>query len=44
MRASWTPVPHIGPPHWALTHLGAWAQVMCTAAGLPPHHEGVTYL
>ena len=44
VRASWTPVPHGGPQHWAHTHLNAWAQVLCTAAGLPPHHEGVTYL
>ena len=44
VRASWTPVPHGGPQHWALTHLGAWAQVLCTAAGLPSHHEGVTSL
>ena len=44
VRASWTPVPHGGPQHWALTHLDAWAQVLCTAAGLPPRHEGIAYL
>lgn len=41
VRASWTPVPHAGAPHWARSHLHAWTQVLCTAAGLPPRHEGV---
>ncbi|MDO4919775.1 DUF3000 family protein [Kocuria sp.] len=41
LRASWTPVPRHGTPHWAQSHLLAWTQVLCTAAGLPPRHEGV---
>ena len=47
VRASWTPVPPAcqgGAPHWAPSHLRAWTHVLCTAAGLPPHHEGVAYV
>lgn len=43
IRASWTPVPlteatglHLGP------HVEAWAELLCTASGLPPVPEGVT--
>ena len=42
VRASWTPVAtdddhlDLGP------HVEAWAELMCTAAGLPPVPEGVT--
>jgi hypothetical protein len=39
MRASWTPsTPELG------VHLEAWAQLLCTAGGLPPLPEGVTPL
>ena len=44
VRASWTPLPSLGAPHWAQSHLHAWTQVLCTAAGLPPRHEGVAYV
>ncbi len=44
MRASWTPVAP-GPGTADLgDHLAAWAQLLCTAAGLPPLPEGVTPL
>lgn len=47
MRASWTPVP-AGPgedgPSDLGDHLAAWAQLLCTAAGLPPLPDGVTPL
>lgn len=44
IRASWTPLPplpgpadlHLGP------HVEAWAELLCTASGLPPVPEGVT--
>ncbi len=39
LRASWTPVgTALG------THLAVWADLMCTAGGLPPLPEGVTAL
>ena len=39
LRASWTPAtPDIAP------HLEAWADMVCTFAGLPPLPEGVTAL
>ena len=38
IRASWTPLGEVG------AHLGAWATLLCTAAGLPPTPEGVTAL
>jgi hypothetical protein len=42
IRASWTPV---GNPELAIgAHVEAWAEVMCTAAGLPPVPEGVATL
>ncbi|GAA4658225.1 DUF3000 domain-containing protein [Arthrobacter cryoconiti] len=39
LRASWTPV---GPS--VQSHLEAWAQMVCTFAGLPPVPDGVTLL
>jgi hypothetical protein len=42
IRASWTP---IGAPELHIgAHVEAWAEVMCTAAGLPPVPEGVATL
>lgn len=39
MRASWTPLSdELG------SHLAAWSQLLCTAAGLPPVPQGVTPL
>jgi hypothetical protein len=38
VRASWTPLDDI------VTHLEAWATLLCTVAGLPPLPEGVTSL
>ena len=39
LRASWTPVGNsLG------SHLEAWANIVCTFAGLPPAPEGVTWL
>ncbi|OLT53118.1 DUF3000 domain-containing protein [Cellulosimicrobium sp. CUA-896] len=39
LRASWTPAtPDLG------AHLEAWAELLCTAAGLPPRTDGVTPL
>ncbi|HWS58014.1 MAG TPA: DUF3000 domain-containing protein [Actinotalea sp.] len=38
IRASWTPDGDLGE------HLGAWATLLCTAAGLPPVPDGVTAL
>ncbi len=35
IRASWTPVGDLGP------HVEAWAELLCTAAGLPPVPAGV---
>ncbi|MGI8612554.1 MAG: DUF3000 domain-containing protein [Nocardioidaceae bacterium] len=35
IRASWTPTGPIGP------HVEAWAELLCTAAGLPPLPAGV---
>ncbi len=43
VRASWTPV--ATDPDAALDlapHVEAWAELLCTAAGLPPVPEGVT--
>jgi hypothetical protein len=39
VRASWTP---LGPD--MASHLEAWADLLCTVAGLPPLPEGVTAL
>lgn len=39
IRASWTPV---GDPVFDMApHVEAWAELLCTAAGLPPVPEGV---
>lgn len=35
IRASWTPIGDLGP------HVVAWADLLCTAAGLPPLPPGV---
>jgi hypothetical protein len=35
MRASWSPVGELGP------HLIAFAELLCSAAGLPPTPPGV---
>lgn len=45
IRASWTPVLSVGaePRELALT-LGAWGDLLCTLAGLPPLPEGVVAL
>ena len=46
VRASWTPAwePEAGdaPGPDLVPHVEAWAELMCTAAGLPPVPEGVT--
>lgn len=39
IRASWTPT---GDPETLDAHVGAWGELMCTAAGLPPVPDGVT--
>lgn len=39
LRASWTPAGTAISPH-----LEAWANIVCTFAGLPPVQEGVTLL
>jgi len=45
VRASWTPVPPPLPLAFALApHLQAWADLLCTIAGLPPLPDGVTAL
>ena len=43
IRASWTPVASDEDESLAMgPHVEAWAELMCTAAGLPPVPEGVT--
>lgn len=44
VRASWTPLTEKDPRNWACAHVEAWSQLLCTATGLPPFSEGVTYL
>jgi hypothetical protein len=45
IRASWTPVLTPGRESVELTaHLGAWGELLCTLAGLPPLPEGVVAL
>lgn len=45
IRASWTPVLVAGREAHDLTaHLGAWGDLLCTLAGLPPLPEGVVPL
>ena len=42
VRASWTPVTdEQGVPDMK-AHVEAWAELLCTAVGLPPVPEGVT--
>lgn len=49
IRASWTPMPDpatdgagvLGPPLDLGPHVEAWAELLCTASGLPPVPEGV---
>lgn len=42
IRASWTPASET--PSEIGAHVEAWAELMCTASGLPPVPEGVTTL
>lgn len=44
VRASWTPLTEHDRCDWAAAHLEAWSELLCTATGLPPYNEGVTYL
>ncbi|MFX0539914.1 DUF3000 domain-containing protein [Ornithinimicrobium sp. Y1847] len=45
IRASWTPVLTTGRENAELAaHLGAWGDLLCTLAGLPPLPEGVVAL
>lgn len=45
IRASWTPVLTRGAESRELAgHLGAWGDLLCTLAGLPPLPEGVVAL
>ncbi len=44
VRASWTPLTDGDPQNWAAAHVEAWSELLCTATGLPPYREGVTYL
>jgi hypothetical protein len=41
IRASWTPLP-IDDRLEIISHVEAWGELLCTAAGLPPVPEGVT--
>ena len=42
VRASWTPVAKDDEPLDVGPHVEAWAELLCTSAGLPPVPEGVT--
>ena len=42
VRASWTPVARDDQPLDVGPHVEAWAELLCTSAGLPPVPEGVT--
>jgi hypothetical protein len=42
IRASWTPVPGPDGAIAMTPHVEAWAELLCTASGLPPVPEGVT--
>lgn len=42
LRASWTPLAIDDEPLTLAPHVEAWAELMCTSAGLPPVPEGVT--
>jgi hypothetical protein len=46
IRASWTPIadPVTGAPLDLAPHAEAWAELLCTASGLPPVPEGVAPL
>jgi len=45
IRASWTPlVPDDLAPLDLAPHVEAWAELLCTAVGLPPVPEGVTVM
>jgi hypothetical protein len=44
IRASWTPVLRGPAPGAIAAHLRAWADLLCTIAGLPPLPEGVSAL
>jgi hypothetical protein len=44
MRASWSPVTADGSHYWLDRHLGAWADLLCLACGLPPVPPGVAQL
>ena len=44
VRASWTPLTDQDSRNWAAAHVEAWSELLCTATGLPPFSEGVTYL
>jgi hypothetical protein len=45
IRASWTPlVPDDLAPLDLAPHVEAWAELLCTAVGLPPVPEGVTMM
>lgn len=42
IRASWTPAPGPDGAPDLTCHVEAWAELLCTASGLPPVPEGVT--
>jgi hypothetical protein len=48
IRASWTPLPAEGSAPGAsldvAPHVEAWAEMLCTAVGLPPVPDGVTMM
>ena len=44
IRASWTPVCEPGEEPELEAHVEAWAELLCTASGLPPVPEGVAPL
>ncbi|GAA4119342.1 DUF3000 domain-containing protein [Nocardioides fonticola] len=47
IRASWTPLPEVRADGelWDLApHVEAWAQLLCSAAGLPPVPDGVAVM
>ena len=41
VRASWTPTEIDDRPEAIASHVEAWGELLCTAAGLPPVPEGV---
>lgn len=45
VRASWSPLPaEDGGPLDLTSHVEAWGELLCTAAGLPPVPEGVAVM